>query len=150
MASGCTFSLAVLVLASLYSGLNEIADAAKPSYSRSFFPCHYLYGWLAHYFQTHHVLHPAPPGPLMVRYSGPLAACGNIGDARKVIHEGKVLELGCLMLAKNHPKVILDDGKLDNTKFDHLVALLRRLSSNSSWCIFPYGAQQLPLVQSTV
>jgi len=52
----------------------------------------------------------------MVRYSDPLATCGNIGDAYKMIHEGKVLELGCLMLAKNRPEVILDDGKLDGTR----------------------------------
>ena len=50
MASGCTFSLAVPILASLYRGLNGIAHVAKPSYTRSFFTCHYLYGWLAHYF----------------------------------------------------------------------------------------------------
>ena len=50
MALGCTFSLAVPVLASLYRGLNWIAHVAKPSYSRSFFACHYLYRWLAHYF----------------------------------------------------------------------------------------------------
>ena len=48
IASGCNFSLIVPVLASLYHGLNGIAHAAKPSYSRSFFPSHYLYGWLAH------------------------------------------------------------------------------------------------------
>jgi len=36
----------------------------------SFFPAHYLYGWLACYFNTHYVLDPAPVGPLMVHYSG--------------------------------------------------------------------------------
>ena len=122
MASGYTFSLAVPVPASLYRGLNWIIHAAKPSYSRSFFPCHYLYGWLAHYLQTHHVLHLAPLGLLMVRHSVPPAVHDNISDARKMIHEGKVLELGCLMLAKNHAEVISDDGKLDDTRFDYLVA----------------------------
>ena len=90
MASGCKFSLAlaVPVLASLYHGLNGIAYAVKPSYSRSFFSCHYLFVWLAHYFQTHHMLHPSPLGPLMVWYSGPLSARGNMRDVRKLIHEG--------------------------------------------------------------
>jgi len=123
MASSCTFSLAVLVLASPCRGSNRIAHAAKPSYSRSFFPCHYLYGWLAHYFQTHHMLHRAPLGPLMVRYSGPLTAHGKIGDARKLIHQGKGLELGCPILAKNHAEIILDDRKLDDNRSDYLVAL---------------------------
>ena len=73
MALDYTFSLAVPVLASLYRGLNGISYVAKPFYSRSFFLCHYLYGWLAHYFLTHDVLRPAPLGPLMVcYYSGPL------------------------------------------------------------------------------
>jgi len=123
MASGRTFSLAVPVLASLYCGLNGIAYTAKPSYLRSFFPCHYVYGWLAYYFQTHHVLHPAPSGHLMVRYYGPLAVRGNIGDAPMLIHEGKVFKLGCLMLVKNCVEVILDDRKLDDTRSDYLVAL---------------------------
>jgi len=65
MASGCTYSLAVPIFTSLYYGLHRIAHAPKPSYSRFFFLIHYLYGWLAHYFQTHHVPHPAPPGPLI-------------------------------------------------------------------------------------
>jgi len=101
MALDCTLSLTVLVLVSLCRGLNEIAHATKPSYLRSFFPCHYLYGWLAQYFWTHHLLHPAPLGPLMVRYSGPLTTRSNIRDAYKMIHKGKVPKLGCLMLAKN-------------------------------------------------
>ena len=38
MASSCTFNLAVLALASLYRGLNEIAYAMKPSYFMVIFP----------------------------------------------------------------------------------------------------------------
>ena len=59
----------------------------------------------------------------MVWYSSPLVVRGNRRDVRKLIHEGHVLELGCLMLSKNCPEVILDDGKLDDTKSDYLVAL---------------------------
>jgi len=40
-----------------------------------------------------------------------------------MINEGKVLELGCLMLAQNHAKVLFDDRKLDDTKSDYLAAL---------------------------
>ena len=40
-----------------------------------------------------------------------------------MIHEGEGLELGCLMLAKNCLKVILDDRKLDETRSDYLAAL---------------------------
>ena len=69
------------------------------------------------------MLHPARPDPLMVRYSGPLAARSKIGDACKLIHEGKVLELGCLTLAKNHAEIILDKEKLDDTRSGYLVTL---------------------------
>jgi len=47
----------------------------------------------------------------------------NIGDAHKMIHEGKVPKLGCLMLAMNRFEISLDDGKLDDTRSDYLVAL---------------------------
>ena len=103
--------------------MNGIAYVAKLSYSQSFLLSHYLYGCIAHYFQTHHVLHSAPPGSLMVRYFGVHTKCNNMGDVRKMIHEENVSELGCHMLANNHPEIILDDGKLDDARFNHLVAL---------------------------
>ena len=56
MASDITFSLAISVLASIYHGLKRITKVAKPSHSWSWFTCHYLHGWLAHYFKTHYVL----------------------------------------------------------------------------------------------
>ena len=40
-----------------------------------------------------------------------------------MIHEGKVPKLGCLMLAMNRFEISLDDGKLDDTRSDYLVAL---------------------------
>jgi len=98
MASGTTFSLAILVLASIYRGLNGITKAVKPSHSRLFFSYHYLHGWLAHYFKTHHVLQPPPLSPLMVRYSELQMTHSDIGDARELIHEGRISGLGCLML----------------------------------------------------
>ena len=101
MASGTIFSLAVSVLASIYHGLNGLTTAAKPSHSRSFFPWHYLHGWLAHYFKTHHVLQPPPPGPLRVRYSGSHMTRSDHGDVRELIHEGRVSDVDCLMSRRN-------------------------------------------------
>ena len=69
------------------------------------------------------MLRPAALGPLIVHYSSPLITHSNIGDARKMIYEGKVPELGCLMLAKNIPEIILDNGKLDDATSDYLVTL---------------------------
>jgi len=101
MVSGTTFSMAVPMLASIYHGLNGITKAVKPSHSWSFLPCHYLNGWLAHYFKTHHVLQPPPPAPLKVRCFGSEMAWSDIGDAHKLIHEGRVSDLGYLMLGRN-------------------------------------------------
>ena len=123
MAFGCTFKLAVPVLASIYCGFNEITKASKPSYMWSFFLGHYLYGWLPHFLKTHHVLQPVPPSPLMVRYSGSHTMCNNIGDVCQLIHKGKLFNLGFFMLAKNHPEVIADDGKLNEGRSYYLIAL---------------------------
>ncbi|KAL2925467.1 Hydroxyacylglutathione hydrolase [Bienertia sinuspersici] len=70
MARGETFSLFIPTLASIYRGLNVISRSLNPSYSGTNFPTHYLYGWLAHYFNTNHALDPSTPGPLMVSFSG--------------------------------------------------------------------------------
>ncbi|XP_057248944.1 uncharacterized protein LOC130590498 [Beta vulgaris subsp. vulgaris] len=89
MACGHTFSLAVPVLSSIYRGLNAIASAPKPAYSKTFFPAHYLYGWLAYYFNTHHDADPVPPGPWMVIYSGAQGSkFFNGDDAHSLIHAG--------------------------------------------------------------
>ena len=59
----------------------------------------------------------------MVRYSGSFVKRSNIGSVRKMTHEGKVSNLGCLMLAKNHPEVMVNNDLLDDDKSDYLVAL---------------------------
>ena len=69
------------------------------------------------------MLRPTPPSFLMVSYSGPLTTHNNIRDVCKMIHEGKVSELGCLMLVKNCTEIILDDRKLDDARSDYWVAL---------------------------
>jgi len=57
----------------------------------SFFPTHYLYGWLECYFNTHYVLDPAPGGPLIVHYSG-FGGTTSFDDAQKHIHEGAIAD----------------------------------------------------------
>jgi len=123
MASCCTFSLAIPVLASLNRGVNGLPIPQILLIRGHSFHAVIFMEWLTHYFQTHHVLHPAPLIPLMVHYFGPLTKCNNIGDAHRMIHEGKVPKFGCLMLAKNRPEIILDDGKVDDTRSEYLVAL---------------------------
>ena len=88
------------------------------------------------------MLRPTPSAPLMVCYYGPLTTCSNIGDACKMTHKENVPELGCLMLAKNRPEIILDDGKVDDIRSDYFGGPSRRLSSlrrGSSFHVEPYG-----------
>ena len=54
MAAGRRFSLAVLVLASIYNGLNKIVHSAFLKDCRATFPIHYVYAWIAQYFNTHY------------------------------------------------------------------------------------------------
>ncbi|KAH7859948.1 hypothetical protein Vadar_007393 [Vaccinium darrowii] len=53
MARGERFSLAIPVLASIYRGLNDIANSSEPWKCDSVFPVHYVYAWLGEYFKTH-------------------------------------------------------------------------------------------------
>jgi len=103
MAIGCTFSLVVPVLASIYCGLNGISSASKPSNSISFFPAHYVYGWLTCYINTHYVLDPLPVGPLTAHYSG-FGGPKSSDDAQGRIHEGTIVDLGALCLVKTNMK----------------------------------------------
>jgi len=116
-----TFGLAVPVLVSLYRGLKGIAMPQSLLI--------YGYSFQAIMFIVACILLPdlscdvsCPLGPLMVHFSDPLTKPSNIGDVCKMIHERKVFELGCLMLAKNRLEIILDYRKLDDVRSDYLVA----------------------------
>ncbi|CAH9101326.1 unnamed protein product [Cuscuta epithymum] len=70
MACGRKICLAVPVLASIYHGLNQISNAPSPDQVRTCFPVHYVYGWLASYFDTHFKNDIQSTTPLMISYSG--------------------------------------------------------------------------------
>ena len=122
MAARCTFSLAIPVLASIYCGLSGIFNAVKPSNSMSFFLAHYLYDWLACYFNTHYVLGPALASPLMVHYFGFGGAKGFDG-ARSHIQESAIADLGCTILSKNKFEALNDDETFEYEKLSYLIAL---------------------------
>jgi len=78
----------------------------------------------------------------MVCYSSLVTKRNDIGDVHKIIHEGKVSELGCLKLAKNRKKIIVDDGKLDDDRPYYLVALrdgFLPIHSGASFHVVPYS-----------
>ncbi|KAG5553122.1 hypothetical protein RHGRI_011102 [Rhododendron griersonianum] len=67
MARRSTFSLAVLVLASIYHGLKQISSSPTPSQCHAILPIHYINGWLGNYFDTYLPSTHSQPGVRMVR-----------------------------------------------------------------------------------
>ncbi|KAK9750451.1 hypothetical protein RND81_02G197800 [Saponaria officinalis] len=124
MADGRTINLATLVLAGIYNGIHDLVTHPNPAFSSSTFPAHYLYGWIAHYFGTHHDVKPPPQGPAMVVHSGTRGAKAfNEGTARDLIHGGKDVSANCFILNKNKAELLIDDGQLEASMFDYLISL---------------------------
>ncbi|KAL2921930.1 H(+)/hexose cotransporter 2, partial [Bienertia sinuspersici] len=114
MVRGQTFSLAIPILASNYRRLNIISRSSKPAYSGAPFSTHYVYGWLAHYFNTNYVVDPPPSGPLMVFFSEAQGVkCFNGQEAPTLIYEG----------SKNRIELLFDDGTLKSAHFNYLISL---------------------------
>ncbi|KAK9664996.1 hypothetical protein RND81_14G082900 [Saponaria officinalis] len=143
MARGKIFSLAVPVMASVYRGLRTISTSPKPSYSGAVFPVHYLYGWLAYYFRTHHQAEPCPIGPPMVVYSGfGHAKFFKDDEARKLIHEGRSINLGCFMRGFDKGTCLCDDGTLSREHLTYFICLRTAylpLRQGRSFILEPYG-----------
>ena len=59
----------------------------------------------------------------MVRYSGSHMTRSDLGDVRELIHEGRVSDMGCLMLRRNRLDTLIDDGNLDLGQSDYLISL---------------------------
>lgn len=142
MAHGETFSLAIPVLASIYRGLNGISRSKRPGSAGYFFPAHYLYVWLAYYFDTHHDVEPRPPGPMMVKYSRAQGA-KSFGDkeARALIHTGRLAKVGCTIFNRNRNSLLYDDGKLGLRDLSYLISLRSRnliLRQLDSFHVEPY------------
>ncbi|CAH9096131.1 unnamed protein product [Cuscuta europaea] len=96
LARGKRVCLAVPVLASVYHGLNRISNAPAPDQVRTCFPVHYVYGWLASYFDTHFKNEIQSKTPLMISYSGESGARSlEKRIARKRIFQGDVSAWVC-------------------------------------------------------
>ena len=70
IAFGRTINLAILVLASIYHGLNQFTNSTAVGSSNACFPIHYVYGWLSHYFRTHFPNPDDTSEPLMTKFLG--------------------------------------------------------------------------------
>ncbi|KAK6126743.1 hypothetical protein DH2020_039514 [Rehmannia glutinosa] len=124
MASGRTIGLAIPILASIYKGLNKIAGSSRPSRVCSTFPFHFVHGWLAHYFKTHHQVWQGVRGPKMMTFSGEGGAkYYDPSDARKRIHKGELVSLTCTMITKEKDFTYVDNGNAEEFERNYFLAI---------------------------
>jgi len=62
----------------------------------------------------------------------------NIGNARKPIHERKIVDFGYLILVKNQLEILINDDKFDEGKSSYLISLHDGFLSNMSQHSFLY------------
>ncbi|XP_019239821.1 PREDICTED: uncharacterized protein LOC109219803 [Nicotiana attenuata] len=143
MASGRKISLAVSVLASIYHGLNKISCSSQLDQVKVYFPIHYVYGWLAHYFKIHYPLAKGPSVPLMVAYSGEGAArYFDEKDARKRIHNGEDIVWTPTMLTNSRLYYYVDNDapqELESNYFMSLRFNYLPVRYDNSFIINPYS-----------
>ncbi|CAH9063905.1 unnamed protein product [Cuscuta epithymum] len=127
MACGRKICLAVPVLASIYHGLNQISNAPFPDKVRTCFPVHYVYGWLATYFDTHFKNDIQSTTPLMISYSGEGGARSlEKTRARRKIFQGDVSAWICSTHRRIKDHAFFDDENSSETD----LAFFRCLRSN--------------------
>ena len=124
MAKGKTFSLVVLVLASIYNGLNEITCSSKPRTNASIFPIHYLYGWLGEYFDTHFISPCWNHPPRMAYYADKFSTkCFNDLQGQALIMSCKGVKLDHLALQHKKRVHWTDNESISATKTSYLISL---------------------------
>nr|XP_011470543.1 PREDICTED: uncharacterized protein LOC105353249 [Fragaria vesca subsp. vesca] len=123
MAKGCQYSLVVPVLANIYQGLNEISASNDPRNCSAALPFHYVYAWLAEYFDTHFFNSlPEDLRPFMIHYSGAFAA-KHFEDtqARSLFNACDKVEIDRLALRRKEPTEIADREDTTHANFVFLV-----------------------------
>ena len=125
MACGKRYCLAVLVLANIYKGLNEIVSSKTPSKCDAIFPAHYLNAWLVEYFDTQFELEGSHSKAVlrMFRYSEEGAAKHyNEVTARKLFHAISSFKFHRLGLIKGHREILVDNDKLPSSYADYFIS----------------------------
>nr|POF09193.1 hypothetical protein CFP56_41189 [Quercus suber] len=118
---------------------------------------HYIYGWLGHYFDTHHEVKLEVIGPKMVRFSGAGGArYYDEYEARRLIQGNRML-WGANLLVKNANETFEDSGNLSRTSLAHFISIRSSYLSmrqNDHFIIEPYSpcrfSRQFGLCQSIV
>ncbi|KAH0698967.1 hypothetical protein KY284_013182 [Solanum tuberosum] len=124
MAHGKKFSLAVLVLASIYRGLKEISTSSNLSVANIIFPIHYVYGWLGEYFGTHHRANRSHRSIPLCKISGEkMAKCFDFTDAQKLFQQDDARCLHHLVMLQGRDFHLTDNGKLSNSWNEYIIGL---------------------------
>nr|GLL39577.1 uncharacterized protein LOC109157656 [Ipomoea trifida] len=125
MVRGIKVCLAPPVLASIYYGLNSISESFSPGQIGTPFPIHYVYGWLAAYFNTHFK---TPSllllSPKMVTSSGEGGAKHyDRIDARKRIFKGEHASWLCTTRQNGRDFFFCDDKRGGKDNFEYFISL---------------------------
>ena len=146
LAEGRKYSLAVPVLTSIYRGLNGISKSTQPGQSYSYFPFHYVYGWLAFYFGTHYLipdeLQGPVQGPKMSQYSGEGGAkYFNEREARELVHNGDQARWNELIFLQKS-ETLIDNGNLCLSRLSYFINIRSSylvLRQENSLIVEPYS-----------
>ncbi|CAL5385293.1 unnamed protein product [Camellia sinensis] len=145
MARGRSFSLEIPVLASIYKGLNKIVSSSDPGKCDAIFPIHYVYAWLAEYFNTHFSIESALK-PQMMRYAGErMAKHFEESEAYDLFRSCKDMTLHHLAYSEGNPKELVDDGHLSNSDLEYFISIhssYLSLRSSSAMVIEPYSSHR--------
>ena len=107
MAHGKKCCLTILVLATIYKCLNDIASSSVLSKCDTTFPAHYLNAWLAEYFTTHFDWPEASAlDPHIVTFSGEgVAKYFEEAKTRKLFRSINKFKFHRLALFKGHQEI---------------------------------------------
>ena len=133
MANVCSFDLAILVLASIYRGLNTISSSPTPSNFISSFAIHYIYAWIWHFFRSNRIINDKLPNPLMTKcfgvcYASPFSKL----SAREHIRTATNFLCYRIAFKKSYGQTFINKEHLSSKKFDYFMSLLQRYPS--IWC----------------
>ncbi|KAL3519896.1 hypothetical protein ACH5RR_018045 [Cinchona calisaya] len=124
IAEGIRVCLALLVLASIYRGLNGIANSSQPSKGCHAFLTYYIYVWLAQYFNRLQLTPPRQPNSTMGKFSGSSSVISFVEiSAREHIMRRTNFAWHSTSFAFKKQHIFSDDHSLSSFKFNYFMNL---------------------------
>ncbi|KAH7850255.1 hypothetical protein Vadar_029883 [Vaccinium darrowii] len=143
MARGCTFSLAVPILASIYRSLKQISSSPTPNQCNAVLPMHYICCWLGNYFDAYHQSAHTFPGVRMVRIAGDhMAKHFTAATAHNLLRSVKLSQLSSLSLSTRDEQLIVYDGAQSHSQTDYIISLRSSyliLRRDNEYVVEPYS-----------